>query len=113
MAAPNPILSDLAAVLGPSGLVSVADILKRLKSNWPVETADPQAPLAVARPETTPQVPDGIKFCGQLAVSVVPQDRRTGLAGGAVPSTGCIVLSLKKCHAPKRSTPLQRQESWR
>ena len=53
MAAPNPILSDLAAVLGPSGLVSVADILKRLKSNWPVETADPQAPLAVARPETT------------------------------------------------------------
>lgn len=65
-------------------MVIVADILKRLKSNWPVETADPQAPFAVARPETTPQVPDGIKFCGQLAVSVVPQDRRTGLAGGAV-----------------------------
>ena len=65
-------------------MVIVADILKRLKSNWPVKTADTQAPFAVARPETTAQVPDWIKFCGQLAVSVVPQDRRTGLAGGAV-----------------------------
>jgi hypothetical protein len=53
MASPNPILTNLAAVLGPGGLVTDADILKRYKSDWLVETADPQAPLAVTRPETT------------------------------------------------------------
>ena len=95
MASPNLILTDLAAVLGPGGLVPEADILKRYKSDWPVETADPQAQLAVARPETTPQEPEVIKSCGQLAVSVVQQDRRSGLAGGAVPSAGCIILSLE------------------
>jgi FAD/FMN-containing dehydrogenase len=109
MASPNPILTDLAAVLGPGGLVTDADILKRYKPDWLVETADPQAPLAVARPETTRQVPEVIKSCGQLAVSVVPQGGRTGLAGGDVLSAGCIILSLEKCHAPKQSTPLQRQ----
>jgi hypothetical protein len=45
--------TNLAAVLGPGGLVTDADILKRYKSDWLVETADPQAPLAVTRPETT------------------------------------------------------------
>jgi hypothetical protein len=82
---------------------------KTHRSNWPVETADLQAPLPVASPESTPQALEVIKSCGQMAVSVVPQDERTGLAGGAVPSARCIILSLKKCYAPRRSTPLQRQ----
>jgi hypothetical protein len=30
MASPNPILTNLAAVLGPGGLVTDADILKRI-----------------------------------------------------------------------------------
>ena len=37
-----------------------------------------------------------IKFSGQLAVPVVPQGGRTGLSGEAVPSAGCIVLSLEE-----------------
>ena len=68
MASPNPILTDLAAVLAPGGLLTDADILKRYKSDWLVETEDPQAPLAVARPETTRQVSEVIKCCGQVAV---------------------------------------------
>ena len=59
-----------------------------------METNNPEAPLAVARPETTRQVSAVIKRCGQLEVLVVPQGGRTGLAGGAVPSARCIVLSF-------------------
>jgi len=66
------------------------------RSNWLIDSDDPQAPMAVARPASTSQVSEILTACNQTGLGVVPQGGRTGLAGGAVPSTGTTALSLEK-----------------
>jgi FAD/FMN-containing dehydrogenase len=52
-------------------------------------------PLAVVRPLDVNQVAAVLRLCNEAGVPVVPQGGRTGLAGGAVPLSGCVVLSME------------------
>jgi FAD/FMN-containing dehydrogenase len=52
-------------------------------------------PLAVVRPLDVDQVAAVLRLCNEAGVAVVPQGGRTGLAGGATPLSGCVVLSLE------------------
>ncbi|WP_397448444.1 FAD-binding oxidoreductase [Pseudomonas sp. NA-150] len=47
-------------------------------------------------PRTTEQVADALRICNDAGQSVVPQGGMTGLAGGAVPRTTDIALSLER-----------------
>lgn len=50
--------------------------------------------LAVVRPRDVDQVAGVLRVCHAAGVPVVPQGGNTGLVGGAVPSSGSVVLSL-------------------
>jgi FAD/FMN-containing dehydrogenase len=56
----------------------------------------PVKPLALCRPRTTHDVAIAMATCSSLGIPVVPQGGRTGLAGGAHPVEGCMVLSLER-----------------
>ena len=55
--------------------------------------------LGVARPRTTQQVSEVLKFCNAHDIKVVPQGGATGLAGGALPLGPAVVLSLERMRA--------------
>ncbi|WP_019997360.1 FAD-binding oxidoreductase [Aureimonas ureilytica] len=56
----------------------------------------PQMPLAVVRPDTPEGVAEAVRICAQHGVAVVPQGGLTGLAGGAHPIAGAVMLSLER-----------------
>ncbi|MBP2652305.1 MAG: putative glycolate oxidase [Firmicutes bacterium] len=63
------------------------------------EVTDPHyhhMPEVVVFPETTEQIADIIKLANQEMIPVVPRGAGTGLACGAVPQLGGIVLSVEK-----------------
>lgn len=54
------------------------------------------APLALVRPRSTDEVSRVLRACHDLDIPVVPQGGRTGLAGGATPVNGCVIVSLER-----------------
>ena len=62
--------------------------------------------LGVARPRTTQQVSEVLKFCNAHNIKVVPQGGNTGLAGGALPLGPAVVLSLERMRAIEEVDPM-------
>ncbi|TXH36975.1 MAG: FAD-binding oxidoreductase [Rhodospirillaceae bacterium] len=56
----------------------------------------PCRPLAVIRPISTEQVSTAMRLCHAHRCPVIPQGGMTGLAGGAVPTSNSIALSLER-----------------
>ncbi len=56
----------------------------------------PVVPRALVRPRTPQEVAETLRICNELALGVTPQGGRTGLAAGARPSPGSVVLSLER-----------------
>ncbi|WP_029654941.1 FAD-binding oxidoreductase [Marinobacter daepoensis] len=65
--------------------------------DWSDERAG--QPLALVTPRSTKQVSDVMAVCARHSIPVVPQGGLSGLAGGAVPSEGCLLLSLARMNA--------------
>ena len=53
-------------------------------------------PLAVLRPRSVAEVSAALRACHAAGLAVVPQGGLTGLAGGATPQAGQVVLSLER-----------------
>ncbi len=85
-------VEGLAAVLGRGRLKTGADIPEACLHDWSAERGG--TPLALVTPDSTEQVSAVLRLCHAAGVPVVPQGGRTGLAGGAVPSEGAVLLSL-------------------
>lgn len=86
-------------ILGPLGalgdMVSTEpDVLERHACDW--SNVDRQRPLAVLRPRSVAEVALALKTCNEFGLAVVPQGGLTGLAGGATPQAGQVVLSLER-----------------
>ncbi len=60
-----------------------------------------QKPLAVVLPETLDQIKQVLKICKAHKTPVVTRGAGTGLAGGAMPLSGSIVLGLSKLNQIK------------
>jgi FAD/FMN-containing dehydrogenase len=87
--------TELAAALPQGAIVPSAQIERRYMGDW-IHRAENAHPVALALPRTTVDVATILRLCHARAVSVVPQGGRTGLAGGAVPSTGCVIVSTER-----------------
>jgi len=86
-------IPDLLTRLGD--MVSTEpDVLDKHACDW--SNVDRQRPLAVLRPRSVAEVSLALKSCNELGLAVVPQGGLTGLAGGATPKAGQIVLSLER-----------------
>lgn len=89
------LLRELRDALDGNGLLVGNDIDARYLHDWMLAAA-PGSILAVTRPASTEQVSRVLAICHAHATPVVPQGGRTGLAGGATPVAGCVVLSLER-----------------
>lgn len=80
--------------LGPGGVLRYDPGLARYLSDG---TVIPGAtPALILRPATTAEVAEALRACNAAGQRVVVQGGRTGLAGGARPLPGEVVLSLER-----------------
>ena len=87
-------ISALLDSLGPSAVLSGADIPARNTNDWSPQP--PLRPLAVVRPADTQGVAAAMRICHEAGLAVVPQGGLTGLCGGARPTSDAIALSLER-----------------
>jgi FAD/FMN-containing dehydrogenase len=88
------VMAALIAALGPECVLRGEDIGERYFTNY-AEAAGAR-PLAVLRPRSVDEVSRALAVCSAFAQPVVPQGGMTGLAGGAAPAAGEVVLSLER-----------------
>ena len=90
------ILEKLKAIVGPKDVVTNADAMQPYSHDEVTDPAYHHMPEAVVFAETAQQVSAIIKLANACHFPVVPRGAGTGLACGAVPEYGGIVLSLEK-----------------
>ncbi|MCC5975324.1 MAG: FAD-binding oxidoreductase [Rubellimicrobium sp.] len=91
----SPDLSGaLAALLGPQGYASGADVPEATRTD--ASRSGQVLPLALLRPASVQEVSGALRLCHQHGQRVVVQGGMTGLAGGANPMAGEVALSLAR-----------------
>ncbi|CAN5155066.1 FAD-binding oxidoreductase [soil metagenome] len=94
------ILDRLRAIVGDAHVVAGDDVEPRYLLD---ETAGPQAiPSGLVRPADTAQVAAILSLCNDLRQPVVVQGGRTGMARGALPRAGELLLSLERLRVIER-----------
>jgi FAD/FMN-containing dehydrogenase len=87
-------IEQLIAALPDHTLVTGDAIDARYWHDW--SGLPPVQPLALLRPRTVQDISVAMALCNAAGIPVVPQGGRTGLAGGAHPVAGCVVISLER-----------------
>ncbi len=99
---------DLRAIVGDEGVLAGAET-----SAYEVDGTASRGlrgvPDAVVVPRSTEEVAELVAFAYSRGVPLVPRGGGTGLAGGAVPVDGGVVVSLAKLNEIREVTP----EAWR
>lgn len=85
-------LSKLVEAAGAGSVKSAADIPPAATQDWSGLRSDEA--FALVTPRDTAAVSAVLALCHAHGVPVVPQGGMTGLAGGAVPSRGAVLVSL-------------------
>lgn len=100
------LIDELAVMLGQGGLLTGIDDMARYCVDWPGYRGG--APLAVARPATTRQVADVVRYCHRHDIPLVPQGGHSGLVGGALPDGERpeLVVSLERMTAIRDVDPI-------
>ena len=86
------LITALERAVGEGNIKSGADVPEAALRDWSDERGG--TPLALVTPRDTDAVAAVMRLCHDYDTPVVPQGGRTGLAGGAVPSQGAVLLSL-------------------
>ncbi|HEU5015735.1 MAG TPA: FAD-linked oxidase C-terminal domain-containing protein [Roseiflexaceae bacterium] len=93
----NELVDELRRIVGPQAVVDDAAALMTYDADACV--MDVHAPNVVVLPTTTEQVAGVVRLAQRAGVPLVPRGAGTGLAGGATPMNGGIVLSLTRMTA--------------
>jgi glycolate oxidase len=88
------IVAALRAIVPGEGVIDTAAELRPYETD--ALTAYRQTPLVVVLPETTTQVAEVLRWCGEHQVKVVPRGAGTSLSGGALPLADGVLLGLGK-----------------
>ena len=89
-----PVLTALRQALGEVEVLTGDQISSKYLRDWSDERGG--VPIALVRPRTTQEVVNVLRICHAHGQAVTPQGGLTGLAGGAVPSEGSVVLSMER-----------------
>ncbi|MCX7779520.1 MAG: FAD-binding oxidoreductase [Negativicutes bacterium] len=96
----NPVtdvtVNALKAVLGEKNVTTDPDKMHPYSHDEVADTRYQRLPEVVVLPENTAQVAAVLKIANEQMIPVVPRGGGTGLACGAVPMYGGIVVSLEK-----------------
>ncbi len=97
------LIETLKSIVGPKGWIQDAAGTEPFLREWRGrKTGDA---LIVVAPQSTAEVSDIVRACADAGVSVVPQGGNTGLCGGALPSTGQVLLSMSRMNRIRRVDP--------
>ncbi len=96
-----PLLSDLAAALGPAHVITDDDLAK-YRHEW--TNHYPSNPCAVARPASTAEVAETLAIAARHGVPVVPVAGLTGLVGGAY-TDGGLMISVERLNRIREIRP--------
>ena len=88
------LLSSLAEILGPGGLLTSREDL--IPYSFDGTAALQQMPGAVAMVRNRAQVVSLLKLANSTRTPVVTRGSGTGLSGGSLPSQDCLVLCLAR-----------------
>jgi FAD/FMN-containing dehydrogenase len=97
-------LNALAAEVPDCGLSFTVDA--KYMSDWLVPAGPDDIPLAIARPKTTAQVSQLLVVCNAHGIPVVPQGGLTGMAGGATPVKGALLISMERMTGIEAADPI-------
>jgi len=89
----NQIISKLAEIVGPSGIL-LGDDVSRRPGGW--GSQDSCKAAAIIRPVTTEQVSQVLETCYQARQPLVPLGGMTGLVEGGLAASDEIILSLER-----------------
>jgi glycolate oxidase len=95
----EPVLEELRGILGAEHVLTDKPARlnrTRVPSPFPVHRWQEFMPDVVVLPETTEQVAEVVKLANRLRIPVVPRAGGTGLADGAVPLRGGILVDIKR-----------------
>jgi glycolate oxidase len=98
---------ELRRVVGPRAVVDDAAALMTYEADACV--MDLHAPSMVVLPTTTEQVAAIVRLANRAAVPIVPRGAGTGLAGGATPMSGGIVVSTTRMEQVLEVDPRNRR----
>lgn len=90
------ILAELADIVGPENLLTNSEKLELYSHDEVTDPAYHHQPEAVVFSDSTEKIAAVMKLANQRNFPVVPRGAGTGLACGAVPIYGGLVLSLEK-----------------
>ena len=88
------IISDLEKILKSENILSHPNELKPYETDG--LSAYTQTPMLVVLPTTVEEVSNVLKYCNEKKIKVVPRGAGTGLSGGALPLSDCVLLCLSK-----------------
>ncbi len=88
------VVDAIRNAIGTAQVIDGPAVDDRYLHDWVVSMPDGR-PLALVRPRSTGDVSAVLRICHDARVPVVPQGGLTGLAGGATPVDGAVVLSLE------------------
>ncbi len=88
------VLDDLRRVVGPRAVIDDAATLLTYEADGCV--LDTHAPNVVVLPATTEETAEVVRIANRAGMPIVPRGAGTGLAGGATPIHGGIVISTAR-----------------
>jgi len=95
---------DLATVLGAASVLEPGE-LAPYRHDATIQRGLTGTPDAVVCPENADAVARVLRWCYERGVAIVPRGGGTGLAGGAVPVEGGVVLSLERMRRVRGLAP--------
>ena len=88
------IVKNLKKIINPENVLDHEDQITPFETD--ALTAYKQKPLIVVFPENTQEVSSILAYCNKEKIKVVPRGAGTGLSGGALPLSDCVLLCLGK-----------------
>ncbi|WP_347488832.1 FAD-binding oxidoreductase [Desulfoscipio sp. XC116] len=89
-------IANLQNIVGSRNVIADQEKLETYAGDEVPEVEWKHLPEVVVKPENVRQVSEVLKLANRELIPVTPRGAGTGLAGGAVPMIGGIVLSLEK-----------------
>jgi FAD/FMN-containing dehydrogenase len=100
----DALLDRLAAIVGPSGVVTGEELRSR-PASWK-RPAEPCAALALVRPRDTEETSAVVSACREAGRSIVPRGGATGLVDGILCNPDQITLSTERMTGIEPPDPL-------
>ena len=88
------LIAQLIETFGKNAVFTDAETLDKHSRDYTENLS--LLPEVVVEPQNTEGVATLLKFCNEQLIPVTVQGARSGLAGGALPAEGGVVLSMKR-----------------